>query len=189
MLGEPIVRLLFERGRFDAESTRHCAFALQFSAIGLSFYSSTSIIARGFYAMKDTRTPMYVSLISMVANILFSLCLMWPLKEGGLALANSLSAIFNATVLFILLRRRVGSLHGGTLAAAALRVALSALIMAAACWGSYHWLSGRLAPTTLAHNLALTFGPITVGLAVYFAAAFLLAREEVRAIFHGHRHG
>ena len=189
VLGEPIVRLLFERGRFDAESTRHCAFALQFSAIGLSFYSSTSIIARGFYAMKDTRTPMYVSLISMVANILFSLCLMWPLKEGGLALANSLSAIFNATVLFILLRRRVGSLHGGTLAAAALRVALSALIMAAACWGSYHWLSGRLAPTTLAHNLALTFGPITVGLAVYFAAAFLLAREEVRAIFHGHRHG
>lgn len=189
VLGEPIVRLLFERGRFDAESTRHCAFALQFSALGLSFYSSTSIIARGFYALKDTRTPMYAAVVSMVVNIIFSLFLMWPLKEGGLALANSLSAMFNATVLFILLRRRVGMLHGSTLAATAARIALAALIMAAACWGTHHWLAGWLSPTTLTHNLALVFGPIAVGVAVYFAAAFLLAREEVLAILHGHRHG
>jgi len=188
-LGEPIVRLLFERGRFDAESTQHCAFALQFSALGLSFYSSTSIIARGFYALKDTRTPMYAAVVSMVMNVIFSLFLMWPLKEGGLALANSLSAMFNAAVLFILLRRRVGMLHGSALAATAARIALAALIMAAACWGTHHWLAGWLSPATLMHNLALVFGPIAVGVAVYFAAAFLLAREEVLAILHGHRHG
>ena len=187
VLGEPIVRLLFERGRFDAESTRHCAFALQFSVIGLTFYSSTSILARAFYAMKNTKTPMYVALASMVANIAFSLCLMWPLKEGGLALSNSLSAVLNATLLFILLRRRIGSLHGGALASAAARIALAALIMAAACWGAHHWLAARLAATTLTHNLVLVLVPIAVGAAVYFAAAFVLAGEEMRAILRSHR--
>ncbi len=189
VLGEPIVRLLFERGRFDADSTRHCAFALQFSVIGLTFYSSTSILARAFYAMKDTKTPMYVALASMVANIGFSLCLMWPLKEGGLALSNSLAAALNAVVLFLLLRRRVGSLHGGALASAAVRIALAAVIMAVACWGAHHWLADRLGATTFLNNLALVLGPIAVGVAVYFAAAFVLAGEEVRAIVHGHRRG
>lgn len=189
VLSEPIVRLLFERGRFDAESTGHCAFALQFTAIGLSFYSGTSILARGFYALKDTRTPMRVSLCSMAANLVFSLCLMWPMKEGGLALANSLSAVLNSIILFALLRRRLGTLQGRLLASAAARITVAALIMAAACWATHWWLSGWLPHTTLMHNLVLVFGPITVGAVVYFVAAFLLAREEMQAILHGWRHG
>ncbi|MBI5687783.1 MAG: murein biosynthesis integral membrane protein MurJ [Verrucomicrobia bacterium] len=189
VLSEPIVRLLFERGRFDAASTWHCAYALEFTAVGLAFYSSTSILARGFYALKDTRTPMIVALCTMGANLVFSLCLMWPLKEGGLALANSLSAVLNSMILFVLLSRRLGTLHGRSIALAVVRVSVSAFIMAAACWGAHHWLAGWLTPTTLAHNLALVFGPIAVGGVVYFAAAWMLAREEVRAILHGFRHG
>ena len=182
VLGEPIVRLLFERGRFTAENTAHAAFALQFSALGLTFFSCTSILARAFYARKNTRTPMWTAVISMAANIAFALCLMWPLKEGGLALANSLSAALNATLLFVFLRRDVGSLHGTAIASAAVRIGVAALVMGAACWGSYHWLALRLTPTTLANNLALALGPIAVGVAVYFAAAFMLAGTELRAL-------
>jgi len=182
VLGEPIVRLLFERGRFTAESTAHCAFALQFSALGLTFFSATSILARAFYATKDTKTPMYAAVAAMVANLVFALCLMWPLKEGGLALANSLSAALNATVLFVLLRRRAGSLHGCALASAAGRIILAALIMAAAVWGTHGWLAARLTEHTLANTLALALGPIAVGVVVYSAAAFLLAGKELRAI-------
>ena len=186
VLSEPIVRLLFERGRFTAESTAHCAFALQFSALGLTFFSATGILARAFYARKDTKTPMKVAVSSMAVNIAFALCLMWPLREGGLALANSLSAAVNATALFVLLRRNIGSLHGRELASAAGRIVLAALIMAAACWATHGWLAARLTPDTLPHNLALALVPVAVGVAVYFAAAFVLAGEELRAILRGH---
>jgi putative peptidoglycan lipid II flippase len=182
VLGEPIVRLLFERGRFTAENTAHAAFALQFSALGLTFFSATSILARAFYARKDTKTPMCAAVAAMIANIVFSLCLMWPLKEGGLALANSLAAALNAVTLFVLLRRETGSLHGRALASAAMRIIAAALIMAAACWATHHWLAGRLTPITLAHNLALALVPVAVGAVVYFAAAFALAREELQRI-------
>ncbi len=187
VLSEPIVRLLFERGRFTAESTAHCAFALQFSALGLTFFSATGILARAFYARKDTKTPMKVAVSSMVANIAFALCLMWPLREGGLALANSLSAAVNATALFIMLRRGVGSLHGRKLASAAARIMLASLIMAAACRATHSWLAARLTPDTLPHNLALALVPVAVGVVVYFAAAFVLAGEELRAILRRER--
>ena len=59
--------------------------------------------------------------------------------------------------------------------------------MAAACWGAHHWLAARLAATTLTHNLVLVLVPIAVGAAVYFAAAFVLAGEEMRAILRSHR--
>jgi putative peptidoglycan lipid II flippase len=107
---------------------------------------------------------------------------MWPLREGGLALANSLSAAANATALFALLRRNIGSLHGRELASAAARIVLAALIMAAACWAAHSWLAARLTPDTLSHNLALALVPVAVGVVVYFAAAFVLAGEELRAI-------
>ena len=64
-----------------------------------------------------------------------------------------------------------------------------ALIMAAACWGAHRWLADRLATTTFMNNLALVLGPIAVGVAVYFAAAFAMAGEEMRAIFRAHRRG
>lgn len=98
VLGEPILRFLFEWGAFNASDTAITLPLLQVFAIGLPLYSMVALMIRGFYAYKDTTTPMKVALFSFVLNIVLSLALMWPLGIVGLALANVL-AIFGQTIL------------------------------------------------------------------------------------------
>uniref|UniRef100_UPI00102C0CFE murein biosynthesis integral membrane protein MurJ n=1 Tax=Candidatus Magnetaquicoccus inordinatus TaxID=2496818 RepID=UPI00102C0CFE len=107
-LREPILSLLFERGAFNSEITHLTANALFAYGLGLSAFSAIKIAAPVFYSLKDTRTPVRIAIICMLANILFSLLLLVPLQHAGLALATSLSAFLNAGLLFYHLRSKVG---------------------------------------------------------------------------------
>jgi putative peptidoglycan lipid II flippase len=98
VLGEPILRFLFEWGAFNASDTAITLPLLQMFALGLPFYSMVALLIRGFYAYKDTSTPMKVAVFSFVINMVLSLALMWPLGVVGLALANVM-AIFGQTIL------------------------------------------------------------------------------------------
>ncbi len=99
VLGEPILRFLFEWGAFSASDTSLTLPLLWTFAIGLPLYSMVALLVRGFYAYKDTSTPMKVAMFSFVLNLALSLALMWPLGVVGLAIANVLS-ILGQTVLF-----------------------------------------------------------------------------------------
>src|ERR1051325_11865748 len=112
VLSEPIVALLFERGNFGPTETKRAAFALFFLAPGLVSYATVNVVARAFYAMQDTRTPMKIGVMAMVVNVFLAFALMWPLKEGGLALANTLSSAMNAAALLLALRQRLGAIQG-----------------------------------------------------------------------------
>ena len=98
VLGEPILRFLFEWGAFKASDTEITLPLLQLFAVGLPFYSMVALMIRGFYAFKDTSTPMKVAFFSFGLNLVLSLALMWPLGIVGLALANVL-AILGQTIL------------------------------------------------------------------------------------------
>ena len=113
-LGEPLIRLLFEHGAFTAESTRLTQYALTFYAIGLAGHATVEIVDRVFYAVHDTWTPVKAASMSFRINLVLGLTLMWtPLNFGGLALANSLAALSEATLLMVMVRRRIpGSRNG-----------------------------------------------------------------------------
>lgn len=131
ILGEPIVRMLFQRGEFTEYSTMITRDALFFYSFGLFAYSGTKLLVSAFYSMHDTRTPVKISLASAALNIVLNIILMWPLKLGGLALATSISAIFNFLALYILLKKRMGDFGTRQISDSFFRIFCASLVMSA----------------------------------------------------------
>ena len=102
-----VVATLFERGAFDAASTELTAWALLFFAVGLAGHGAVEVLNRGFFALKDTRTPVLIGIVSMGLGIVLAALLMRPLAQGGLALGISLAVLLEAVWLWVLLARRV----------------------------------------------------------------------------------
>ena len=170
-LAEPIVRLLFERGAFTKVSTGHVAYALACLAPGLVAFSLSNILARAFYALGDTRTPMRISLLCLTLNFLIACLLMLPLREGGPGIANLMTSTISVGLLTFALRKKLGKLD-----MAALRQTLVPLAIGAAAAGVIAWLGWRLWETQLGHaTLALRLGavfvPATAAGGVYWLGA------------------
>jgi len=179
LLREPLVALLYQRGAFSASSTQQVAWALLWYAAGLVGHSLLEIVARAFYALHDTRTPVVVGATAMSLNVLLSLGFSslfgrigWA-PHGGLALANSLATAIECLVLLLLMRRRLGGLRQeGAIragaaslgAAAAMAAALWAWVVASGGWSVY----------------AVGLGGVCVGGAVYWLAALVLGAPEAR---------
>jgi putative peptidoglycan lipid II flippase len=130
-LAEPIVRLIFERGKFTPDATHRAALALACLAPGLLMFSMSNILARAFYALKDIKTPVAISVFCLFLNLGFALWLVQARREAGLATANTLSACFNVALLIYALRRKLGRLE-----LAALRRTLLVLVPAAGLAGA-----------------------------------------------------
>lgn len=107
-LREPIVNLLFQHGKWDHVATVGTAEALLYYSLGIWAMVGVRVVAATFYAMQETRTPVKVAATALVANVIFSVALMGPLRHSGLALANALSSMLNFTLLFYFLRARLG---------------------------------------------------------------------------------
>jgi putative peptidoglycan lipid II flippase len=163
----PIVAALFGRGAFDAPAAAATAAALAAFAIGLPGYVLVKVLAPGFFAREDTRTPVLVAALSLLANIAAILVLIEPLAHAGIALATAISAWTNAALLAFLLWRR-GALAPDERLRRRLRATLaaSALMGASLLW--LESLSDGLSPLLRLGVLVLT------GLIVYGAAARLL---------------
>ena len=129
ILGKPIIRILFERGEFNAYSTGITQSALFFYAFGLMAFGGVKLLVTAFYSMHDTMTPVKTALAAVMINVAFSLALMWPLKLGGLALATTISATFNFLNLYRLLRRKVGDFGTRAIADSFLRALLASCVM------------------------------------------------------------
>lgn len=118
LLRQPLVVLLFQRGEFTPRSTELVSWALLWYAAGLIGHCVVEILARSFYALHDTRTPVAVGVAAMSLNVLFSILfsnlftrLGWA-PHGGLALANSLATFLEMAGLLVFMRRRLGGLEG-----------------------------------------------------------------------------
>ncbi len=170
----PLVRLLFQRGAFDAGSTEAVAYALQFYALGLFAHATLEIVTRAFYAQHDTLTPVVVGVMAMGLNIALSLLLIGPLAHGGLALANSAATIVEVSVLLAVIRRRLAGIDEKRFLLSMLRT-----LGAAGLMGLGVSLFVRLTDGT---SLILgSVGSIVLGGAIYLGLSWVLGAEEVRA--------
>jgi putative peptidoglycan lipid II flippase len=175
LLGEPLISLVLERGRFDLSSTQAVAFALQFYALGLVAHSLLEIITRGFYALHDTRTPVAIAAAAMILNIMLSVLLIGPLRHGGLALANSLVTILETVVLLAIIRRRLGGLEGGALLRSAGRTALSTAAMGSSILWFTAWTQSN-------HTVWRAGGAMLLGAAVFLGASLITHSAELRSL-------
>ena len=137
VLAGPLVTTIYHHGAFTARDVEMSTGALIAFSAGLPGFILIKVLAPGFYARQDTKTPMRIGAVAMAANIVLSLALIYPFKHVGLAAAVSASAFLNAGMLFIWLRRHnvFRPLSGWTAFLA--RVAgASALMGALLIWGA-----------------------------------------------------
>ncbi len=106
ILAEPIIYILFERGAFLQEDTFYTARVLGYFALGLPAYIIIKVLVSCFFAREDTKTPLYISLVSVISNIVLSLLLIGSMREMGIALATAISAWINVLLLYLLLFTR-----------------------------------------------------------------------------------
>jgi putative peptidoglycan lipid II flippase len=194
VLAEPIVRLLFEHGRFGPDATVRAAFALRCLAPGLVFFSIVNIVARAFYALGDTTMPMKISLVCLFSNVVLALWMVLPrgkgglgLEQGGLGVANTVSAGFNAWLLLLALRDRLDHLGlGGLRRSLGPNIAIAAAAGALA-WGMEWLWEERFGHARLEDQLGAVFVPATCAATLYGVLAFLLripaAREAATLVW------
>ncbi len=173
----PIFSLIFMGGAFDYATAVNAASALLYYSAGLSFVALTRVLAPVFYALKDTKTPVYTALITFIINLCLSLALMGPLKHGGLALATTLSAFCNMLMLLWLLRRKIGSFGGNNILLTALKSGMASIPMAAAVWYSCSLVDWSQAGHKILKGSVLG-GSIISGCVLYLLMAKLLRSEE-----------
>ncbi len=177
-IAEPVIRVLFERGAFQAQETRATAQALIAYACGLPAYVLIKVLTPGFFARKDTRTPVRIALAAMVVNIELNLVLMVPLKHVGLALATALSAWLNAVLLGWHLRQRGHLVLDARLKRRLPRMGLASLIMALGLWLGAQALAAPLAGALMARIGALAL-LVAGGMALFAAAAQVLGAARL----------
>jgi putative peptidoglycan lipid II flippase len=179
-LATPVIRVIFERRAFTPDDTAATAAALQFYAIGLVGYSVVRIASPTFYALNESRTPVKVSVASVLVNAALNLALVRVMGYRGLALGTSIAALVNAATLLILLRRRLDGLDDRRVFLSFVKITTASIAMGAAAMAldryALVWLPGDALLMQIV-RLALSIG---VAVAVLAAAAHLLHIDEFR---------
>ncbi|MDH3528723.1 MAG: murein biosynthesis integral membrane protein MurJ [Acidobacteriota bacterium] len=192
ILGEPIVRLIYQGGAFSAADTNMTAWALAGYSVGLAAYAAIKVLSPSFYALEDAKTPMYVSLVSVGFHVFFSYTLLTvfsrigvsdsnPNGYGhvGVALATSVVATLNFLALTILMRRKIRRIEARKIISSFIRIAVSSALMSVVCWVAYHYLNSLNETKTLGVKFLEAFGPIALGGLTFLIAARLLRVTEL----------
>ena len=179
VLGVPIIRIIFEHGRFLPADTDATSAALGFYAMGLFAYSGVKVLVPAFYALGRTRAPVAISVLSVGVNVALSVALIGPMGYRGLALATSLASLLNFLLLIVFIRRAAGDIGSRGLLSALLKIALAGGLMGAAAAGVHHWVEGLLGNATLGVQAASLAGAIGAGIVVLLLAGRILRVQEI----------
>ena len=180
VLAAPISRLLFEHGEAAPRDSLAIARTLQGFAVGLLFFSTFQLLTRTFYAMQDTRTPALVNLVAGAVNVGAALVYVGPLDLGlgGMALAHATSYVVGASLLLLLLRRRLGPIDGSRIARTAAKATIGAVTSAAAAFGVIEAWEVPTEASVLV-QAAHVGAAIAVGVLVFLITALILRVGEV----------
>ncbi len=182
VLGEPIFRVLFERGAFDAKSTLMTNQALFYYALGLWAFSGIRIVVSAFYAMQDTKTPVKVAFIALFVNLFAALALMGPLKHGGIALALSVSSLVQFCLLLFFLNKKIPLSNLSSAVKSVLKSISASVVMGfSVFYIQTRWLGIDAAAGLLSMAINLTI-LVTAGIVIYFVAARIFGCTELRSV-------
>jgi len=186
---DELILTLFQRGQFDVTAARATAFALTAYAVGLPGYVLVKVLTPAFFARRDTRTPVLVGIVAVVANLILNLILMQFMAHAGLALATAIAAWLNVALLCWILYRR-GDLVPDTRLIQRLGRALgAALAMAGGLW----WLKSLFAAQFLGgetQRILALLALVVAGMLGFALAALILRAirlDEIRALLSRRR--
>ncbi|MCK5877729.1 MAG: murein biosynthesis integral membrane protein MurJ [Candidatus Marithrix sp.] len=171
-LAGPILTTLFYGGEFTERDIIKTSYSLMTYSIGLLGFILIKVLASGFYARQDTRTPVKIAVIAMVTNIVLNLTLVWHLAHAGLALATSVAALLNALLLYISLRKHNLFQPQTGWHLLLLRIFMANILMIALLWWGSDSISMWFIMSTSERVINL-FGLIIVGMSIYVASLFI----------------
>ncbi len=174
LVGRAMIGAVYQGGKFDTYDTQQTGMALSCFAMGLAGYAALKVLSPAFYALKDARTPMMVSLGSVVVNygLARTMVDVFGMGHAGLAISTSGIALFSSVTLFLLMRRRMNGLYGRLLWSSLSKAVLAALGMAVVVW----WIGSWTAHWPFVAQLAVA---IPAGAVAFYLAARLLGVEEL----------
>ncbi len=186
LLAEPIIRILFEHGRFGPADTARAAGALAAYAVGLPAFVLVKALTPGFFAREDTRSPLYIAVAAIAVNVALNVFFLYAttLAEVGIALASSLSGWLNAALLAAVLLRRRQWIGDTRLVSRGLRILAATLAMGVVLWAMLAWLEPSLARSGVL-GTAVLLGLCMAGGGAYAVVGALLGvvrLSELRGI-------
>jgi len=186
VLRVPLVRLVYGVENFPWEATLETAKTLGFFSLSVFAQSAVYLITRAFYSLKDTVTPVKVSLVTIVVNVLLSLLFIYSFKWGvwSVALSFSITSILDMSVMFWLLTKKVGGFELGKLFSPFAKIALSGASMALSLYVFMKLLDLTLLDTSRTINLIILCGIATgAGFVSYLAFTKLFQVEEIVILY------
>jgi len=181
VLAEPMTRLVFERGEFDARSTDLTSAALLTFTIGLVFNGASLLVIRAFFSLQRPWLPTKVAALGLVLNLVLDALLYRPLGVAGIPLATSVVSAVTFAVLLVLLRREIGGLGSRALAEGFARSAAGAAVLALLAWCTWRILDDALGRGAPAQVIAVG-AAMVAGAVAYLAAAQALEQPELRQL-------
>ncbi len=174
VLAEPIM-MIYARRKFTVDDAIQAAFVLKMYVLGMWAYCSYQILARAFYACKDVKTPLKVSCILAVVNLILLLALIWLpwMGPGAFGLSTTITFAANTMILIYLLRKRLGLLGGRKILASLIRTVIACAVMAGVVYLLRHYMKGM-------NNWLLLAVCTFSGAAVFIFVAWLLKSPELQ---------
>jgi putative peptidoglycan lipid II flippase len=184
----PLVRVLFEHGKFEPANTPQVAMMTALYGIGLLPFAVQHLVTRAFFALQEPKVPVRTSMAAAGVNFVLNITAIWYFGLEGLALSTVLCAGGQCLWLVWVLRRRLGRLGLRRYLSTLWRCLAATAATSAAAWGAMHLADlAQFAPEGKAHAWAALALAVLAGCGVYFAAAKLLKLDEFFDIVHRRR--
>lgn len=183
ILARPIVSIILERGQFTPEAAVLTGRALTCYSAGMVGLAVNEILSKYFFSMQDSKTPFFTAVTSMVCNIALAYALSAAVGMSGLALAVACGSIINASLNYVLLRRRCGRILEKSDLVSIGKIILSSAVMAVFVGVLYHFIKGYA--SGLWGNLAVCGVCGASGAAVYFAVCMITGVDELKTVVNG----
>ncbi len=188
ILRVPIINLIFQQGVFTYHSTLMTAQALLCYSLSIWAFGGINVLTRAFYAFEDAKTPVKIAVIALATNCLAGIILMHPLQHAGLALASSISATVNVSLLIYFFHRKTAGMRWRELTSSLYKITLAVIpvaLVALAVERGYGWEeSGGYGV-----KIPLLSGGILAAMILFFLCSYLLKNQEIQSFWKLFRSG
>ncbi len=180
LIATPLVRLLFEAGQFGSEGTARVSDSLIYYSLGLCAYSVQHILVRAFYSLRDSRTPVRISMYMVALNVILNLVLVRAMRESGVALATAITAFVQIAWAGVVLSRRLNGMGWRRIGRSAGKTVLASAVMGVVVWLIIQ--TGALPALSKWHEMTRVSTAVVAGGLSYALAARLFRIDELRSL-------
>lgn len=181
ILGKPIISIIYEHGNFTTNDAIKTGIALSCYSVGMIGFSVNEILTKSFFSKKNSKTPMYNAIISMIVNIIAAYTMSEVLGIYGLALATAIGSTVNALLNYLCTRIRYGKIFEKSDILSIIKTIVSSLIMAVVVLILYNILKDRV-PYSLMGNLIICGVCAIVGVIVYAIFCIVTGVDEIKML-------